>query len=225
MQPNVCLMSTPLFTGFTIQELDELLELLEAEEIVYKNGGTIITEGESNPYIYILLDGEAVAVRYSASGREEIFTRLTSGSVFGDVLAVSLHEKSPVTITATTGTAVLRFCFDTLVDAKAESSSLRTRLLKNLISELAQKFFELQSRINCLVRASLREKILVFLEGESRRNVGGTAIHTDMNRERLAAYLNADRSALSRELAKMKKEGLIDFYRNSFILKKERNSI
>jgi CRP-like cAMP-binding protein len=118
------------------------------------------------------------------------------------------------------GAVILHFSFDRLVNAEGKHPELRARLLKNLTAELADKFFEQQERINCLIRPSLREKITMFLKNESKRKKS-TVFNIPMNRERLAIYLNTNRSALSRELSRMKRAGVIDYYKNSFNLKKD----
>ena len=48
---------------------------------------------------------------------------------------------------------------------------------------------------------------------------GSTKVMIPFDRQRLADYLNLDRSALSKELGKMKKNGLLDYHKNVFDLK------
>jgi CRP-like cAMP-binding protein len=163
------------------------------------------------------LSGEAYGVKYDVSGREIIYNQFPEGSIFGDVLAVSSSKESPVTIITYPGTVLLKFRFDKLVSSSGGSHELRARLLKNLTAELANKFFGLQDRVNCLVSPTLRDKITVFLENEARKQKS-RSFTVSLNRERLAAYLNTDRSALSRELSYMKKDGIIDFDKNKFTL-------
>lgn len=221
MQPIVNLAQlthSSLFNGFTDDELADLLGLLEAEQMTYNSEKTIIREGERNPFIFVVLNGVAVAVKYDLGGKEEIYTRMTVGSVFGDVLAVSANSRSPVTVIAYPEAIILKFRFEVLVSAQARLPELRTRLLKNLTSVLAQKFFDLQDRVNILIRPTLREKIITFLYAESKKH-RNTTFNISLNRERMAAYLNTDRSALSRELSNLKKEELIDYYKNTFKVK------
>jgi len=71
--------------------------------------------------------------------------------------------------------------------------------------------------VDCLVAPSLREKIMMFLENQTKKQKS-KKITLSLNRERLAAYLNTDRSALCRELSRMKKDGIIDFDKKEFVL-------
>lgn len=217
MQQDERFLKNPLFKGFTPEEIGLLLDVLKAEILKLTEKRIIIYEGDSNPYIFSVLTGEAYGIKYDASGRETIYNHFSQGCIFGDVLAVSASKESPVTVIAFPGTELLRFRFDSIVSADTAHSDLRSRLLRNLTSELSNKFFELQDRVNCLVAPTLREKIITFLENEARRQKSKKVV-VSLNRERLAAYLSTDRSALSRELSNMKKDGMINFDKNQFTL-------
>ena len=90
-------------------------------------------------------------------------------------------------------------------------------VLKNLIHSVSDKYFALQFRINCIACRSLREKIMYYLV-----TVGGHSkepFNIPLDREALADFLCTDRSALSRELSSLRKDGIIDYYKNTFKLK------
>ena len=203
--------------GFKLKEIQILLSVLQAETIKLAEKRILIYEGDSNPYIFSVLSGEAYGAKYDDNGRETIYNHFSQGCIFGDVLAVSLSKESPVTVIGYPETELLKFRFNNLVSLSTEHLDLRSRLLRNLTSELSNKFFELQERVNCLVAPTLRNKIILFLENESKKQKS-KKITVSFNRERLAAYLNTDRSALSRELSNMKKDGMIDFDKNKFTL-------
>lgn len=217
MQQDEKYLENTLFRGFTLKEITLLLDVLKAETIKLTEKRIIIYEGDSNPYIFSVLSGEAYGAKYDDSGREVIYNHFSQGSIFGDVLAVSSSKESPVTVIAYPETELLKIRFDNLVSSSAEVLDLRSRLLRNLTSELSNKFFELQERVDCLVAPTLRNKIIAFLENESRRQKS-KKITVAFKRERLAAYLSTDRSALSRELSNMKRDGLIDYDKNLFTL-------
>lgn len=217
MQQIEKFLKNALFSGFTQEEIERVLHILQAKTIKVTEKRVILYEGERNPYIFLVLSGEAYGVKYDASGRETIYNHFSPGGIFGDVLAVSGVKESPVTVIAIPGTELLQFRFDSLVSAKTELLELRTKLLRNLTAELANKFFELQDRVNCLVAPTLREKVMMFLENEARKQKSKRVV-LSLNRERLAAYLSTDRSALCRELSRMKRDGMIDFDKNVFTL-------
>ena len=82
---------------------------------------------------------------------------------------------------------------------------------------VSDKYFSLSRRIDLLVMKSLRAKVAAYLLSEAAR-AHSLTFSIPFSRIQLADYLNCDRSALSRELSTMQKEGLIDTYRSSFKL-------
>lgn len=205
----------PLFRDINVKEFELLFLAMEMKKTFFESGEVIIRQGDRNVNISIILSGSATAVKNDFYGREEVYTKITKGNVFGEVLAVSGGKESPVTITATEKTEVLSFEFDKLINNDLEDQGIKAKLLKNLTSELADKYFDLQKRVDCLVSPTLEKKILTYLKEMQSKNKG-RSFNIPLNREKLAVYLNTDRSALSRELSRLKKEGIIDFYKNSF---------
>jgi CRP-like cAMP-binding protein len=91
------------------------------------------------------------------------------------------------------------------------------RLIRNLLWAVSQKYFELQERLACLIQPTLRDKLLFYLKGVANK-AGSHTFNIPFDRAALAEYLNAERSALSRELSAMKRDQLIDYYKNTFKL-------
>ncbi len=217
MQRNVVLKENVLFDGFSESEIGRLLFDIGAVDTKYRQKKTLIKEGGENPFVFVLLEGSGYGIRYDIDGNPQMYTKLMPGAVIGDVLAVSGQNLSPVTVQVEGGSHVLRFEYARVLKGSAETTGLRMRLMANLSFEIAQKFFELHRQADCLTRPSIREKILTFLENEASRQKSNI-FAIPMDREKMAVYLNTDRSALSRELSKLKKEGIIDYYKNSFVL-------
>ena len=73
-------------------------------------------------------------------------------------------------------------------------------------------------KIEISSKSSLREKILAYLSIQAQKQ-GSKYIKIPLNRTEMASYLHANRSAMTRELADMQAEGLIEFDRNTFVIK------
>ena len=93
----------------------------------------------------------------------------------------------------------------------------RQRVLQNLVRTISDKYFLLSRRVDLLVLKSLRAKVCAYLLNESER-AGSLTFSIPFSRVQLADYLNCDRSALSRELSLMQKDGLLDTFKSSFKL-------
>ena len=92
-----------------------------------------------------------------------------------------------------------------------------SRLLRNLLQVMALKNLNLTRKISHITPRSIRERMLAYLSNEAVRQ-GTMDFRIPFNRQQLADYLSVDRSALSAELSKMKREGLLDYQKNHFVL-------
>lgn len=206
-----------LFEGIAPEEIDGLLECLCPTHASYVKGDYIIQEGHNVYDFGIVLSGHARSIKWDSSGRLIIITLLKQGSEIGVVLAASSDHKSPVTVEALEDVSVLQFSFEKVFSRCEKACPKHDKLLRNLINIVAEKGMVLHERIDCLLRPTVREKILTYLERESKeQQVNNFTI--PMNRNAMAEYLNVERSALSRELSYMKRDGIIDYNGNTFRL-------
>ena len=101
-----------------------------------------------------------------------------------------------------------------------EGSSRKTwypKILYNLLQLSAEKNLAWSDRMLCISSRNLREKIMTYLSAEAVK-YGRREFAIPFDRQQMADYLNADRSALSKELGRMKKEGILTFRKNRFRL-------
>jgi len=204
-----------LFAGFTEDQANRLMTVLDARERKYGAGETILREGETNYYIRLLLIGSAKCVKYAVSGGSEVYINLQAGSIFGGVIAVSGGEPSEVSVIAVTQCRCLLIDYRSVISSEIGEAELRMKLVAAITRSLSEKYFALRDRLDCITQPTLRQKILCYLRFECGKS--GVA-YTQYDREGMAAYLCCDRSALSRELSRMQKEGIIEYYKNSFKL-------
>ena len=97
---------------------------------------------------------------------------------------------------------------DTLWTDKIMQNLLRISIYKNLI---------LSNRIFCTTPKTIRGRLLIYLSSQASK-AESTVFQISFNRQELADYLNLDRSALSKELGKMRDEGILEFRKNQFVL-------
>lgn len=211
------LKQTELFAGIKTKEIPRLLECVHARCAHFPKDEMIIEEGNRVHEFGILLSGCGRSFKWDASDRLIIITLLQKGSEIGVLLAASPERESPVSVQALEDTSVLLIPYARLIARCGKACPGHERLLRNYIGIVAEKGLVLHDRIDCLLKPTLREKILNYLlrvssEQQSR------AISIPLNRNAMAEYLNIERSALSRELSNMKRDGLIEYHRNNFWL-------
>ena len=128
-------------------------------------------------------------------------------------------ENAPLTATAPEGqtTRAARDRGHIVKLLQPDGSAARQRLLQNLVRTISDKYFLLSRRVDLLVMKTLRAKVCAYLLSEAEQQ-GSMTFTIPFSRIQLADYLNCDRSALSRELSLMQRDGLLDTYRSSFKL-------
>lgn len=208
------LQSTSLFSGLGTEELRVLLGQLGAVVRSYAKGDSLVIAGEPNRRVGIVLTGGLEAFRPAPNGARVPITHIEPGGVFGDVLGGS-SLASPVTVQAAMPCEVLLIPYERLL--LSDGGAAHQRVLQNLVRTISDKYFSLSRRIDLLVLKSLRAKVCAYLLSEAER-AGSLTFTIPYSRIQLADYLNCDRSALSRELSLMQKDGLLDTYKSSFKL-------
>lgn len=209
------LSKTALFSGYIEKDIPPLLKSVNARLVNYDRDELIIHEGDNVECFGLLLCGEGHTFIEDPDGRHIIMTLLSPGSEISVMLASSPNHMSPVSVQVRKNSVVLLIPFKKIISCCDSNCPGHAKLIRNFIGIVAEKGLALHERLNCLLKPTVREKILSFLIkiSEERNNCNFTI---PMDRAELARYLNVDRSALSRELSRMKKDGLIDYYKNSF---------
>ena len=208
------LQTTSLFAGLECDALHALLGEMNAVVRSYGRGEMLVTAGHSTRRVGVVLSGSIEAYRPAPGGSRIPITHMGPGGVFGDVLGGSSLD-SPVTVVASAPCEVLLFPYEKLL--QPDGSAARQRLLQNLVRTISDKYFLLSRRVDLLVMKTLRAKVCAYLLSEAEQQ-GSRTFTIPFSRIQLADYLNCDRSALSRELSLMQRDGLLDTYRSSFKL-------
>lgn len=218
---NLTIPPNPLFDSTVNAEQISLLKCLNAQVMHYDKGHCLFREQEKVDWLGIVLSGSIEASKLEMSGKRLIISILGRGSVFGNVFSLHSEHQSPVTVTALECVSALMIPTAKLLNQCQKRCASHNKLIQNLLNSVSEKYFELQNRLFCITRSTVREKIMYFLESASGTAASGCNSHVfriPFDRASLAEYLNVERSALSRELSAMKRDGLIDYHKNSFRL-------
>ena len=181
------------------------MKAYEAKEIIF-------TIGDEINYFGILLRGQVDLSLEDVFGNKAILSKLTGPALFAESVLIKDVGEIPLSVVAACDSKVVFF------DYKAYKSSDSRSLIKvqdNLIKILAGKNLFMRDKLNLLSLPSSRAKILYFLSSEARKRKS-KYFTIDFNISELAQFMNLNRSSLSRELSKLKKEGLIDYYNKTF---------
>lgn len=204
-----------LFSEIPTGEAERLLTCLHGEEAHYEKNAVVWHMGDPVSACAVVLSGTLRAETVNAAGEHSLMACHRAGGLVGDVLMATPGGRSPVYVVAEEAANVFFLPYSQIMDGCPRCCGAHRCLRENLLSEIARKFWAQRQRIRCLSTQSLRSRIAMHLL-ELSREAGSATFTVSGTREDLADYLCVNRSALCRELSRMKQEGLIDYYRDTF---------
>ena len=207
----------PLFSGITEAELPQLDGLLKPR-IRYAAEGEFLTyPGDIIKEVGIILEGKVHMISEDFWGNQNIIAEFTKGSFFGEAHSIS-GDPMFFSLLSVKQTTLLFLRTQKILDSSVHSDTGIQKLRGNLMSAIIRKKLTYMRKADILSRRSLRERISAFLSEEYQKQ-GASSFAIPYDRQQMADYLSVDRSALSRELSKMKKEGILEYSHNRFELK------
>lgn len=200
-----------LFADFQNEQIEHLLRFIGTETATYKDREPLYLEDDECDRIGIILKGAVELQTIFQSGK--VITHLTLGpsDVFGEGLLFSAENRYPVSIHSKGNSEILYIRKDHLIHGLLHHPIL----LQNFLSLLSNKLYFMNNKVKILSLSTLRKKIAFFLL-EQYRLRGTRTFEIPLNRKRLAEHLAVERPSLSRELIRMREDGLIDFEQSSF---------
>lgn len=207
-----------LFSKLEQDAVESILHCLSAEIRSYQKGEFIFRIGESISEVALLLEGCIYIQREDYWGNLSILSEISQGELFGETYAVLESDAMVNNVLAVTDCEVLFFPFAALFQLCSFRCCFYTQLIQNLFIVMASKNRILAQKLGHMSQRTTREKLLSYLSEQSVK-AGSSSFTIPFNRQQLADFLSVDRSAMSNELSKMKREGKLDFYRSYFTLK------
>ena len=211
------LLSCPLFRGIRAEELGTMLDCLGAVSVRYRKGQTIWQEGRAVHQVGVICSGRVLILREDFWGDRSIQGQAGPGDLFGEAYACG-DEPLGVTVQAAEDSQILFLDTERVLGTCSSACPFHLRLVRDLVDVLAAKDRMLSRKIDHLSQRGIRRKVLSYLSWQARQ-AGDSRFTIPFDRQGMADYLSVDRSALSQELSRMKREGLLDFYKNQFQLK------
>jgi len=203
-----------LFENMTMEELSDMLECLKPK--IKKIGKNEIAniQGDDFDGLGVVMSGQAVVVKEDSRGNSSILGILRQGDIFGEMAAFTNSGKWPATIVAQTECIIMYIPAKLVTGVCEKLCKSHQTLNMNMLRILAEKAMILSRKLEYLSVKSIRGRIAKFLL-EQKGNSRESTFMLPMNRNELADFLNVARPSLSREMCRMRDEGLIDFHRSS----------
>lgn len=209
------LCACPLFRGIDPQELAKALECLNARVSSLGRGEAALSEGDPAKYVGIVLTGRLQIVRTDFFGNRSILTHLVPGELFGESFACAGVKSVPVTAAATEAAEVMLIDCLKLTHSCSNSCRFHQQMIFNLLQIIAAKNLVFHQKIEVTSKRTTREKLMTYLMLQAKQQ-GRLAFEIPYDRQELADYLQVERSGLSAEIGKLRRQGLIETERRRF---------
>lgn len=209
-----------LFAGVAPDELESVLNCLEARPVRYEKGEYILRAGAAVESLGLLAAGDAFIIQEDFWGNRNLLSAIEPGQCFAESFACAPGSASTVSVVAQAESAVLWLNVRRLLGLCPSGCRHHSAILQNLLADLAVKNLRLNEKVTHLSQRTTRARLLSYLSAEAQRQ-GAPAFDIPFSRQQLADYLSVERSGLSAELSRMQAEGLLTFRKSHFTLLQE----
>ena len=207
-----------LFAGIADAHLERMLSCLGARVELFDKKYTVFAEGTPAKMIGVVLSGAVQVMQVDYYGNRSILDQVGPSGVFGEAFACAEVQALPVTVLANEPSEVMLIDCAHILHVCGNHCGFHQQLIYNLMKNLAVKNMLFHQRIEVTSKRTTREKLLAYLMLQSKR-AGSQSFDIPFDRQALADYLEVERSGLSAEIGKLRREGVLESRKNHFILR------
>ncbi len=215
MQSFIHEVNSPLFADINPEERVAMLGCIGYHISTYQKGEVVAFENENIKHVGVVLSGAVDMIKEDLWGNKTMLVRAGKDDLFGETFACGEDNLSVVTFMVSQDARILFLPFNRVMHSCTMACRFHHQLIENMVHIIANKNRDLMRKVEVVSKRSIREKILAFLSIQAQTQKS-RYFQIPLGRLELADYLCVDRSALTRELAKMKEDGILDFDRNCF---------
>lgn len=209
------LLKVPLFKSIEKLELEHILMCLGPVIKTYKKGEFITFEGDVFDGLGIIIEGKVNITKSNEAGERIIMTQMKKTGIFGEMVAFSSNKVWPATVIALTDCEIMSVSPESVINHCQQMCVGHKQLMINMLEIVSNKALGLNRKVNYLSIKSMRGKLAKFLMEEyTKQNT--PMFEIGYNRNELAEFLHVSRPSMSRELSRMKDEGIIDYHQATF---------
>ena len=206
-----------LFADIDDEKLIKMLTCLGAKVAAFDTKYTVFAEGSAAKYIGIVLSGSAQILQVDYYGNRSILSNIMPAEVFAEAFACAEVPALPVTVIANEPSEIMLIDCAHILHTCSNNCGFHQQLIFNLMKDLATKTLLFHQRIEITSKRTTREKLLTYLAMQAKR-AGSNSFDIEFDRQELADFLEVDRSGLSAEISKLRREGILESTKNHFEL-------
>ena len=207
--------NSSLFAGIAAEDRKAMLGCIGYHIASFRKGEIIAFEQEHIRHVGVVLSGSVDMIKEDIWGNKTMLVRTGKDEVFAETFACGQDNLSVVTFMVSKDAKILFLPFDRVMHNCSMACQFHHQLIENMVHIIANKNRDLMHKVEVVSKRTIREKLLAYLSIQAQTQ-NSRYFEIPLGRVELAEYLCVDRSALTRELVKMKEDGLIDYDRNCF---------
>jgi len=207
-----------LFKDIPESDLQSLLACLGGKTRRFKKGEFLYYAEDKPGSVGVVLSGALHIITEDFWGNRHLLSEAGEGDTFAEAFVCTETDAMPVSVVAARDAEVLWLNYRRIITSCTSACSFHAALIENMLKILARKNISMLQKLEHITRRTTRDKLLSYLSQQAQSN-GSDCFDIPFDRQQLADYLAVERSAMSAELSKMRKEGLLDFRKNHFTLK------
>lgn len=218
------LSETKLFSGIKAEEIKEALDCLSAYEKSFKKGEIIYRTGQTVADMGLVEEGSVNITVNLYWGSSIILGNIEKGKIFAETYAAVSGKEMLCDAVAAEDCRVLFINVGKLLNVCKNTCGFHQRIIHNLLRISAMKNLNLSARMLHTAPKTIRGKLISYFS-QMAAETGSREFTVPFSRQELADYIGVDRSALSAELSKMQKDGILIYRKNKFKLNKNADLI
>lgn len=206
-----------LFEEIEEENLTAMLDCLGAKVFSVKKDMTIFCEGTPAKYIGLILSGAVQMVQDDFYGNRSIVTSIGENGLFGESFACAGITSLPVSFIASKDCEIMLIDCKRITYTCCNACSFHKQVIFNLLHLVARKNLDFHQKIEITSKRSTKEKLMTYLLSVAKQT-GSSSFTIPYDRQALADYLGVERSAMSAEIGKLRKEGIIECQKSHFTI-------
>lgn len=218
MKDSLAILQTcPLFAGVLPGEMEAMLSCLGARKVGVGKDQAVFREGDPATFVGVVLSGAIRILREDFYGNRSVVGQVEPGELFGETFSCALVATLPVSAVAAQTSEVLLLDCRRILTSCSNACAFHSRLVGNLVQVLANKNLGLNQKLDIASRRTTRDKLMAYLLAQAKQQ-GSSQFTIPFDRQALADYLGVERSAMSAELSRLQKEGVLETRKSWFHL-------
>ena len=211
------LQKSPLFFGVEKDDILPMLECLDGTLRICPKGSIVFAEGDRPTHLGVVLEGEVRITRTDYYGNRSIVAAVKASQVFGETFACAEVQSLPVDIMAAADSILLMIDVRRIISTCCNACTFHNRIIYNLMKQTAAKNLMFHRKLEITSKRTTRDKLMTYLHITAKEQ-GSSSFTIPYYRQELADYLEVDRSGLSAEISKLRREGVLTAEKNRFTL-------